>query len=198
MKTRNVGILIFDEVEVLDCCGPYEVFGVTRTTEDEAPFHVFTIAEKPGPISARNQLGLNPRYTFADGPVMDILIVPGGAGARRVMDSPAALDWVKLTDHHAELVLSVCTGAFILAEAGMLDGLSATTHFSAIESLRKIAPKTTVVENRKFVDNGRIITSAGISAGINASLHVVTRLIGREAAIQTARYMEYDWKPDAG
>jgi transcriptional regulator GlxA family with amidase domain len=189
--------LIFDEVEVLDCCGPYEVFGVTRTAEDVAPFNVFTIAERPVTLAARNQLNLVPRYSFTDGPVIDVLVIPGGAGARKMIDDPRVLEWVKLAAAHAELVLSVCTGAFILGKAGLLDGLGATTHHSAFESLRKICPKTTVVENRKFVDNGRIITSAGISAGINASLHVVARLIGREIAVQTARYMEYDWEPAA-
>lgn len=195
MKTRNVGILIFDEVEVLDCCGPYEVFGVARTKEGTPPFNVFTIAERPVTISARNQLSLLPRFSFTDGPVVDVLVVPGGAGARKMMDNPRVLEWIKLTASHAELVLSVCTGALVLAKAGLLDGLSATTHHSALDSLRKLAPKTTVVEDRKFVDNGRIITSGGVSAGINASLHAVSRLVGREEAVQTARYIEYDWTP---
>jgi transcriptional regulator GlxA family with amidase domain len=194
---RNAAILIFDEVEVLDFCGPFEVFSVTGRQQEQLPFNVYTIAEKSGPVLARNQLSVNPRYTLADCPAPDILVVPGGWGTRREMNNAALIDWIKAAAAKAELVLSVCTGALLLARAGLLDGLQATTHRGALDLLREIAPKTAILDGRRVVDNGRIIVSAGVSAGIDAALHVVARLHGQAAAMETARYMEYDWRHEA-
>src|SRR5262245_35983856 len=191
---RNVAILIFDEVEVLDFCGPFEVFSVSGRAKNEAHFSVFTVAEKAGPVLARNQLSVNPRYTLADCPSPHVLLVPGGWGTRQQMNNPAILEWIKAKAASAELVLSVCTGALLLAKTGLLEGLTATTHFGALELLGQIAPNTTVKANARFVDNGKIILSAGISAGIDMSLHVVSRLLGKAEAMETARYMEYDWR----
>src|SRR5579885_372208 len=132
--TRNVAILIFDEVEVLDFCGPFEVFGVTGVRDQgERPFHVYTVAEKAGPVLARNGLSVNPGFTFANCPPPDILLVPGGRGTRREIHNEALVNWVRAQAGRVELLLSVCTGALILAQAGLLDGLSATTHFLAFE-----------------------------------------------------------------
>lgn len=191
---RNVAILIFDDVEVLDFCGPFEVFSVTGRQKNQTPFNVFTVVEKPGVILARNQLSVNPRFTFSDCPRPDILVIPGGLGTRREMNNPPVIDWIKASAPQAELVLSVCTGALLLAKAGLLDGLSATTHFGALDLLRQTAPNTTVLGNKRFVDNGKVILSAGISAGIDMSLHVVTRILGIGEAIDTAQYMEYEWR----
>jgi transcriptional regulator GlxA family with amidase domain len=194
-QTRNVAIYIFDEVEVLDFCGPFEVFSVTGGRGGaERPFNVYTVARAPGPVAARNGLSVNPRYTFADCPPPDILVVPGGYGTRREMREAEVLDWLKERERGAELLLSVCTGSLILARAGLLEGLEATTHHLALAELREAAPRTAVAPEKRFVDNGRIITAAGISAGIDAALHVVARLHGREQAAETAAYMEYDWK----
>jgi transcriptional regulator GlxA family with amidase domain len=194
--SRNVAILIFDEVEVLDFCGPFEVFSVTGRREDLNPFNVYTVAEKGQPILARNRLSVIPSHTIRDCPQPGILVVPGGLGTRKEMYNPVLIDWIKSCSEKAELVLSVCTGALLLAKAGLLEGLGATTHHGAIDLLKKAAPNTSVQANKRIVDNGRIIVSAGISAGIDMSLYVVAKLLGKDQALDTAQYMEYDWKPD--
>jgi transcriptional regulator GlxA family with amidase domain len=196
MPVRNVAILLFEDVEVLDFCGPLEVFSVTGQTSDPRPFRVFTVAEKPGPIATVNGLSVNPAFDFSNCPRADILIVPGGIGARKEMHNDRLLRWIAEQANQAELVLSVCTGALLLAKACLLDGLSATTHHSAISLLKEVAPRATVYENTRIVDNGRILLSAGISAGIDLSLHVVRRLLGATTADETAAYMEYDWRHD--
>ena len=190
---KNVAVLIFDEVEVLDFCGPFEVFSVTGRRDNLAPFNVYTVAEGDGPVIARNNLSVNPTHMFSNCPQPDILLVPGGYGTRREMHNPVLIDWVRRRAEKSEIVLSVCTGALILAKAGMLDGLSATTHHGAIELLKEVAPRTDVLESERVVDNGRIVLSAGISAGIDMSLYVVSRLLGMGQAEETATYMEYDW-----
>lgn len=191
---RKVAILIFDEVEVLDFCGPFEVFSLAGRNLSEKPFEVFTVAESEGPVVARNGLSVNPRCTIADCPQPDILIVPGGYGIRREMHNQTLTDWIRAQAEKAELVMSVCTGALLLARAGLLDGLAATTHFGALELLRETAPHTMLRSGQRFVDNGRVLVSAGVSAGIDLSFHLVQRLLGHEVAAETARWMEYDWK----
>lgn len=193
-KTRNLAILLFDDVEVLDFCGPFEVFSVASRQTDPPAFDVFTVAEKPEPITARNGLSVNPHYTLADCPKPDVLLVPGGMGTRKQIDIGPLIDWINRTADNAELVLSVCTGALLLGKAGLLDGLDTTTHHVAFDLLREIVPTATVHEDRRFVDNGKVITSAGIAAGIDMSLHVVERLLGEDVAAATARHMEYPWK----
>jgi len=192
----RTAILLFDEVEVLDFAGPFEVFSVTGRRRKLEPFEVFTVAERAAPVHARNGLVVTPRYGFADCPPPDILIVPGGYGTRREMKNPMMLEWVTRTAPSCELVLSVCTGALVLGAAGLLDGLAATTHFMAFDELRAIAPRTAILEGRRVVDNGHVILSAGVSAGIDMALHVVARLLGQDVAAETARYMEYagDWR----
>ena len=191
---RNVAILVFDEVEVLDFCGPFEVFSVTGRQHQQAPFNVYAVAEKSGAVLARNQLSVNPRYTIADCPPPDVFVVPGGWGVRREMNNPMLIDWIKATAPKAELVLSVCTGALLLAKAGLLDGLKATTHHGALGLLREMAKKTEVLDGQRVIDNGKIIVSAGVSAGIDAAFHAVARLLGKAEAEETARYIEYDWR----
>jgi transcriptional regulator GlxA family with amidase domain len=193
--SRNLAILIFDDVEVLDFCGPFEVFSVANYFTDPAVFHVVTVAEKPGPVRTRGGLSVNPHHCLADCPRPDLLLVPGGQGTRREMHNLALIDWIRQRSLEAELVLSVCTGALLLAKAGLLDGLEATTHHGAIDLLRQVAPKTTVYTDRRFVDNGRVVCSAGIAAGIDMSLHVIARLLGEEVAEKTARQMDYPYLP---
>ena len=194
MKTpREVGILIFDEVEVLDFCGPFEVFSAAGRDRDPRPFHVWTCAEKSGPILARNQLSVNPRFTLDNCPRPDIVILPGGWGTRAQMNNERLLEWIRSTAETSELVLSVCTGALLLARAGLLDGLSATTHHGAIELLRDVTPRTNVRTDQRCVDNGKIISSAGVAAGIDMSFHVIARILGETEARNTAAYIEYPW-----
>jgi len=190
---RNVAILIFDDVEVLDFCGPFEVFSVTRRNDNPRPFRVFTVAESTGIITARNGLRVVPDFTLAEAPRPALLIVPGGQGTRREMHNAALLEWIAARAAESELVLSVCTGALLLAKARLLEGLSATTHHGALDLLRQTAPNTSVESARRLVDNGRVITSAGVAAGIDMSLHVVARLLGQDVAEETAHYMEYPW-----
>ena len=192
---RNVAVLIYDNVELLDFCGPYEVFSVTGKRDNLNLFNVYIVAEQAAPILTGNKVSINPHYDFESCPGPDILVIPGGLGSRKEMDNRALLDWITGVSQKAELVLSVCTGALILAKAGLLKGLSATTHHNAISLLKEIAPDTTVYDDKRFIDNGRIILSAGISAGIDMSFYVVAKLLGEKQALETAFHMEYDWKP---
>lgn len=191
---RHVAIVIFDEVEVLDFCGPFEVFAVCGRRSGMTPFQVHLVAETARPVLARHRLSVNPAHTFAsaDAPRADIVLVPGGFGTRREMRNPAMLEWVQRVNGDAELLLSVCTGSLILGAAGLLDGVEATTHFGAFDELRNAAPTCHVRTDLRYVDAGRLITSAGVSAGIDMALHVVARLHGEDVAGETARYMEYE------
>ena len=202
--TRSVAIFLFDEVEVLDFAGPYEVFSVAGLrTLPQKPFDVFTVAEKSS-IVARNGLKVTPDYTFDTMPNADIVLIPGGGGftsdgvafgSRREMNNPVVLEWAKKQATQAELLLSVCTGALILGQAGLLNGLKATTHFMALDSLRAISTEIEVVEKVRYVDNGTVILSAGVSAGIDMSYYVVSKLLGAEVATEAARYAQYDYWP---
>jgi transcriptional regulator GlxA family with amidase domain len=193
-KTRNMGILIFEDVEVLDFCGPFEVFSVAGRQIVPGAFNVFTIGKTLDAVLARNGLSVNPRTMLAEAPSLDLLLVPGGIGTRPLLHDAELLKWIKDRAQSAELLLSVCTGALLLGKAGLLDGLSATTHHGALDLLRETAPRTTVLDEPRFIDNGRVITSAGIAAGIDMSLHVVAKLLGPETAQATARYLEYPWE----
>ena len=190
---RNVAILIFDEVEVLDFAGPFEVFSVTGRTREVKPFNVYTVAEHKGEVLARNSLSVNPRCTIHDCPPADVVIIPGGWGTRSAMNNTVIVNWIRHVAAEAELVLSVCTGALLLGKAGLLNGLEATTHHMQFDMLAQTSPTTKVVRDRRYVDAGKVVTSGGISAGIDMSLHVVGRLLGPEAARETAEYMEYRW-----
>jgi transcriptional regulator GlxA family with amidase domain len=195
--TRTLAILLFDDVEVLDFCGPFEVFSVANHFGEAPAFHVQTVAERPGPIAARNGLSVNPHATLTQCPAPEILLVLGGQGTRREKDNQGLIEWIGAAAAQAERVLSVCTGSLLLGRAGILDGLAATTHHSAFDLLRQCAPRTEIRPGERVVDNGRVLCSAGIAAGIDMSLHVVARLLGESVARQTARYMEYPWTPAA-
>ncbi|MSU23218.1 MAG: DJ-1/PfpI family protein [Opitutus sp.] len=188
---KNVALLLFDEVEVLDFAGPFEVFAVTDELRRYETFNVFTVAQEQRPIRARHGLSVNPDHDFASCPAPHLLIVPGGFGTRALLKNEAVLAWLRTAAASAEIVMSVCTGSVVLGRAGLLDGLRATTHHECFALLREHAPRTEVVETARFVDNGKILTAAGISAGIDCSLHLVARVLGPAAATTTARYMEY-------
>ena len=191
-QTRNLAILLFHDAEVLDFCGPFEVFSVANHQTDFEPFNVFLVAE-PRPVQACNGLSVNPDYGLEDCPPIDILLVPGGIGTRTELQRDPIIGWIKQRASDAQLILSVCTGSLLLAKADLLDGLEATTHHSAIDLLKQMAPRATIRDDLRFVDNGKTITSAGIAAGIDMSLHVVQRLLGPDVAVATARQMEYPW-----
>ncbi len=201
MPQLNVAIVLFENVEVLDFAGPYEVFSRTRTTpgvesrrsEDSAPFRVFTVAPAPGVLRATGGLQVVPDFDFATAPQIDILLIPGGLGTRALLEDSAVLEWIGGTAAGARLVTSVCTGSLLLARIGLLDGKRATTHGSALDLLEKVgAGKVTVERGVRWVDDV-IVTSAGVAAGIDMAFAVVAKLHGREVAEETARYIEYPW-----
>jgi transcriptional regulator GlxA family with amidase domain len=194
----TIGIYLFDAVEVLDFAGPFEVFSTaSRVASPDTPqagklFEVFTVARQPGTVRARGGLGVLPDFAFADHPAVDVLVVPGGIVAAELARREV-IGWLARTADRCALTLSICTGAFLLGAAGLLDGRSATTHWEDIADLRAMFPSIAVRERVRWIDEGRVMTSAGISAGIDLSLHAVEQLAGRELAIRTARQMEFDW-----
>ena len=196
----TVGILIFDDVEVLDFAGPFEVFSRTRTvagsdsrrTDDSAPFEVFTVARTRDTVTAIGGLKVLPHYSWADAPAIDILVVPGGFGTRALLHDEATLSWIRETAGRTRQVTSVCTGALLLAKAGLLQGKRATTHWAGLELLASIDPTIRVQRERRVVHDG-IFTSAGVSAGIDMSFAVVEQICGRAVALETDHYIEYPW-----
>lgn len=195
---RQVAILVFEEVEVLDFAGPFEVFAVANELHGSDLFHTFTVAENPGSIRAHNGLKVVPDFTLESAPAPHLLVVPGGVGTRSLLRKPSVLEWIRQRARKAEIVASVCTGALVLARAGLLDGLDVTTHWENLDELRALAPLARVHGDRRFHDQGRILTAAGISAGLDMALHLVARLHGPAVAERTAQYMEYPWRNDGG
>lgn len=194
---RTVGILLFNEVEVLDFAGPFEVFSLAEAANtSDKYFKVIIIAEHQALISARNGLKVIPDYSFDNHPAIDILVIPGGYGAEKVeINNPVVIDWIISQAKLTKLTLSVCTGALLLAKAGLLAGKSATTHWMDLDDLESY-PNIEVIANTRFVDASdkmtNIVTSAGISAGIHASLYCVEKLIDSQTMQTTARRMEFD------
>jgi transcriptional regulator GlxA family with amidase domain len=186
---RTVAILLFDGVELMDFAGPAEVFIVAA--EGKA-FRVVTVAASTKPLKTMGGVTVTPDFDFATAPRADIIVVPGG-NTRSV--PPAGRDWIKKASTDAEVVMSVCFGAMLLAEAGLLDDIEATTHHWGIEQLKRAAPKCKVVEGKRFTESGKVITTAGVTAGIDGALRVVEKLLGKEAAKWTAdEWMEHPRK----
>jgi transcriptional regulator GlxA family with amidase domain len=199
MEKWNVGILVFDGVEVLDFAGPFEVLSRTRLvpgaesrrSDDSAPFQVFTVAKSTEPITATGGLVVVPRHSFADCPPVDLLVVPGGFGTRPLLQDAGTIDWIRKTAATARQTASVCTGSLLLARAGLLDNRRATTHWGAFGLLATLGHNITVDREARFVEDG-VMTSAGVASGIDLAFHVVETLLGREVADETARYIEYE------
>ena len=186
---RKVAILIFEGVQIIDYSGPFEAFA-------DAGYDVFAVAATKDPVTTAAGVGekITPKYTFADAPQAEIVVIPGG-GYEAPRNSAAA-NWVKRESGSAGHVMSVCNGAFTLANTGLLDGLMATTTAGNIPRLRRSYPKITVVNDRRVVDNGKILATAGLSAGIDGALHMIEVLDGHDRAQSVALMMEYDWRPD--
>ena len=200
--TRQVSILVFDEIEVLDMAGPFEVFSVAsrvalRKGAPRPPFEVGLVADRPRTISARGNFKVEAQTGIAAVESTSVLLVPGGIVDQPLAD-PAIIDWVRALGRRAEITASVCTGAFILAKAGLLAGRKATTHWEDAGDLARGYPDIEVTLGESWVDQGDVVTSAGISAGIDMSLHLVRRLLGPEMASATARQMEYRWADAVG
>jgi putative intracellular protease/amidase len=187
---KKVAILVFNGVEIVDSMGPYEMFGA-------AGCDVYTVAATKDPVTSAMGLTVVPKYSFAEAPQPDVLVVPGG-GVYGAAHSEPTLAYVRGVTARATHTMSVCNGAFILAAAGLLDGLSATTTYHNIPKLASQYPNIKVVEDQRYVDNGKIITTAGLSAGMDGAFHVIGKLFGIGYAQSVALSEEYDWKPDAG
>ena len=193
----NIGIYIYDDAEVLDFSGPFEVFSTaSRLSAPPGYFNVFLIAQELRPVSARAGYLVVPHYSIEDHPALDVLIVAGGVHTAE-LEKPEVIDWVSRTAARTDLVASVCTGAFLLARAGVLTGLDATTHWEDQQALADSFPDVNVIGNQRWVDQGKYVTSGGISAGIDMSLHLVSRLTSPALAVKTTRQMEYDWHTNA-
>jgi transcriptional regulator GlxA family with amidase domain len=197
--TRTVGIYLFDDVEVLDFAGPFEVFSTASRVKSRLQpgaaraFEVFTVADGMRPVAARGGLLVQPRFDFSSHPAIDVLIIPGGVVTSE-LQREAVVDWIARVAGTATLTASVCTGAFLLGRAGLLHGKRVTTHWEDIADLRAMFPDVQVQAEARWVHAGQILTAAGISAGIDMSLHLVAQLEGEELALRTARQMEYDWR----
>ena len=201
MDKLNVGILIFENVEVLDFAGPFEVFSRTRLaagpesrrSDDKAPFNVFTVAKTSDTVLATGGLQVVPDHSFADAPAIDLLVVPGGFGTRPLLEDDETLGWIHSVAGRTRHTTSVCTGSLLLARAGLLEGKRATTHWAALDLLESL--DVDVARDPRWVDEGHVITSAGVAAGIDMCFHVVEKICGKEVADETARYIEYVRSP---
>ncbi len=202
MQRWSTAILVFDGVEVLDFAGPFEVFSRTRLTpgtasrrtQDTAPFNVFTVAPRAGMVTATGNLRVEPHFSLDNCPPVDLLVVPGGFGTRALVEDRPVLDWIVRVSQKATLTTSVCTGAALLARAGLLAGKKATTHWASYGWLASLDPSIHVVEGVRYVED-TVITSAGVQAGMDMALAVVARLCGIAVARETAQYIEYRWEP---
>ena len=201
MDRKRVGILIFPSVEVLDFCGPFEVFSVTRLNEDArregtSPFEVLLVAQTLDTVVATGGLKILPDVTLETCPPLDILVVPGGWGTRAEAKNQRLLDWIAERGRSVETLTSVCTGSMLLGQAGLLEGRHATTHWRSLDRMREAFPGVTVEEKLHVVEDGNVLTSAGISAGIDMALRVVIRYFGEAVGRATARHMEYPFPDD--
>jgi transcriptional regulator GlxA family with amidase domain len=193
-KIRNVAIFIFDDVEILDFAGPYEVFNVTTEVNNNRHFNVYSVALTEEIVYARGRLALKPAYSIENCPQPDLLVIPGGWGTRALLKNERVSEWLRDQTPKVEHLLSVCTGALLLAQAGLLKGLKATTHASAFGELAEISSDITILKDERWVDNGKIITAGGVSAGIDMALYVVHMLLGDEALAAAITEMEYSWR----
>jgi transcriptional regulator GlxA family with amidase domain len=201
MKHKRVGILVFPDVEILDFCGPFEVFSVTRVNEaarreEPSPFEVLLVAETAEPVKATGGLRVIPDVTLERCPALDVLVVPGGWGTRTEINNARLVGWIGERGKSVETLTSVCTGSMLLGQAGLLEGRHATTHWRSLPWMRESFPAVTVEEKLHVVEDGNVLTSAGISAGIDMALRVVTRYFGDDVARATARHMEYRFLPE--
>ena len=195
---QTVGILVFPEVEILDFCGPFEVFSITRLNEERrreepSPFKVVLIAESADPITTTGGMRVLPDYTLEDHPALDILLIPGGLGTRALQSRRRLLGWIALCARQVKILCSVCTGAFLLAGAGQLEDRAATTHWASLQRMREAFPGVDVRDDLNVVEDGSVFTSAGVSAGIDMALRMVALLHGPAVARSAALAMEYPY-----
>lgn len=188
---RRVGALIFPGFELLDLFGPLEMFGLLKND-----FDLQLVAETTDPVASNQQVRANPDVTITGANHFDILFVPGGMGTRREVDNLPLLDWIRTTSGSAEYVLSVCTGSLLLAGAGILDGRRATTNKTAYKTIADQYPQVDWVKQARWVEDGKFITSSGVSAGMDMALGAIALMHDRETAEKVATWSEYDWHKD--
>ena len=193
-KPFNVAILLYDGVELLDFAGPGEVFQQAYFNGKDA-FNVFTVGIDSNKIISQNFLNVTTQYVIDDCPIPEILIIPGGNNSQLVSNKKL-IAWISKVSQKAEYVLSVCNGVRLLAQTGLLNGKTATSHYRAIENLKKNYPEINIVTGKRFVDNGKIITTEGVSAGIDGSLYLLSKMFNIEVANDVAKIMMYNWKPE--
>lgn len=192
----SVGIFLFDDIELLDFAGPLEVYSVTGQLSEDT-FHAFTVTQDSKAIRSVNGLTVVSDYGFSNHPPIDVFVIPGGVGTKAEMGKSEVLEWIAKTHKTANITMSVCSGARLLGKLGLLDGRECTTHHEVAEHLGEIAPSAMINLDKRFVGDDRLYTSAGISAGIDLSLHIVEKLFGNDVMRKTVAYMEYgDWKRD--
>ncbi len=201
MIRTKVGILLFDDVEVLDFCGPFEVFSIARLSEEKrmeepSPFETFLIAEQAGPVLTGGGMKVIPHYTTDTCPPLDILLIPGGLGTRREMNNGPLLGWIREQAARVKTVSSVCTGSLLLGKAGLLQGHRATTHWAVLGWMKQLFPGVIVEDSLSVVEDGNLFTSAGVSAGIDCALLIVARCFGEAVARAAAIRMEYPYPDD--
>ncbi len=195
MTKKNLAILLFTDVEVLDFAGPFEVFSVTNELNNHNLLNIYTLGLTTAPVLAKNGLKVVPDYAVDACPQPDYLVIPGGSGTRALLEDEKFLTWLTQTAPACENILSVCSGSLVLARIGLLNGLKATTHHQVFTELEALAPETEIIKNQRFLDNGKILTSAGVAAGIDMCLYMVNRLYGEDTAMKSAQYIEYNYNP---
>lgn len=204
MDKLSIGIYVFDDVEVLDFAGPFEVFSrarmaaglESRRSDDTAPFDVFTVGRTAQQVTATGRLVVVPHHSWATAPRTDFLVIPGGFGTRALLEDGEVLEWIATTAGTARQVMSVCTGALLLARAGLLSGRRATTHWGAYDLLASLDPSIDVVRTARVVHD-EVVSSAGVAAGIDMAFDIVERFCGKDVADETAHYIEYSRRPSA-
>lgn len=193
--TRHIGILLFEDVEELDAVGPWEVLAFWTRHHPDDGFAVSCLSRDGAPVTAAKGMVLGAHAAVDQAAPLEVLVHPGGQGTRPLLRDPAHLEWVRAQRAAVPLMASVCTGSLVYAAAGLLSGRPATTHWAAVEELRALDPSVHVREDDRWVDDGDLITSAGVSAGIDMALHLVARLAGHERAHQVRRGIQYDPAP---
>ncbi len=190
----RIGIFLFEDAEELDWAGPWEVLAAWAQHWPDDGVEVFTIAENDGPVTCAKGLRVLPDFTRESAPTPEVLIYPGGVGTRTHLDGRYA-DWLRGMVAAGTLLTSVCTGSLVFAQAGLLDGRAATTHWSAIDILPQLGADIEARPEERFVDTGDIVTASGVSAGIDMALHLVARLHSPDRAREVRRYIQYDPEP---
>ena len=192
-STRSIGVVLFNEFELLDVFGPLEMYGMAPEN-----FEIHMVAERGGDVASKQGPRSVVEHEFGDGRQFDILLVPGGRGTRTEVENSNLLEWLRVQSLNAEYVTSVCTGSALLAKAGLLDGIRATTNKRAFAWATSQSDKVIWEKEARWVEDGKFFTSSGVSAGMDMSLAVIGKILGNETAEQIATWTEYEWHSDAG